>query len=147
MGKLDNYSTAINQAIGQYFSKAEICKLIGCRPSTLNSYLKKEGIEYGGNKGSKGRKTSKEYKPAMEYILNGLYITSHKLKNKLIKDGIKEHKCECCGGTEWMGQPIPIELDHIDGNHYNNALENLRLLCPNCHSQTPTNSGKKNKKH
>lgn len=37
-----------------------------------------------------------------------------------------------------MGQPIPLELDHIDGNHQNNALQNLRLLCPNCHALTPT---------
>jgi len=41
-----------------------------------------------------------------------------------------------------MDQPIPLELDHIDGNHQNNALDNLRLLCPNCHSLTPTFRGK-----
>jgi 5-methylcytosine-specific restriction endonuclease McrA len=48
------------------------------------------------------------------------------------------HQCECCKNTEWNNQSIPLEIDHIDGNHQNNVLENVRLLCPNCHAQTPT---------
>jgi len=48
------------------------------------------------------------------------------------------HRCEVCSLQEWMGSPIPIEMDHIDGNHSNNLLSNLRLLCPNCHAQTDT---------
>lgn len=47
-------------------------------------------------------------------------------------------RCEVCGLAEWRGQPIPIQMDHIDGNSDNNSPENLRLLCPNCHAQTPT---------
>lgn len=47
-------------------------------------------------------------------------------------------KCSKCGLTEWNGQPIPIELEHIDGNSDNNNEENVCLLCPNCHAQTPT---------
>lgn len=71
---------------------------------------------------------------------------SHKLKLRLIVEGIKQHKCECCGITEWNGQPTPIELDHIDGNRYNNTIENLRILCPNCHAQTDTYRGKNKNK-
>jgi 5-methylcytosine-specific restriction endonuclease McrA len=56
----------------------------------------------------------------------------------LINEGIKEHKCELCGITEWNGKPAPIELDHINGKHTDNRIENLRILCPNCHAQTPT---------
>jgi 5-methylcytosine-specific restriction endonuclease McrA len=47
------------------------------------------------------------------------------------------HKCESCGNTEWFNQPIKLEIHHIDGDRTNNNLENLQLLCPNCHSITP----------
>ena len=53
------------------------------------------------------------------------------------------HKCECCKNTDWMGQPIPIQLHHKDGRFENNGLDNLELLCANCHLQTP-NFGSKN---
>jgi Zn finger protein HypA/HybF involved in hydrogenase expression len=84
-------------------------------------------------------------KRSLEHYLNGVPIQSHKLKLRLISEGIKEHKCEECGINEWRGQPTPIELDHINGNHHDNRLENLRLLCPNCHAQTETYRGKNKK--
>ena len=64
------------------------------------------------------------------------------MRKRLISEGIKEHKCECCGLSEWLGEPIPLELDHIDGDHYNNTYKNLKILCPNCHAKTPTYRGK-----
>jgi heterodisulfide reductase subunit B len=60
-------------------------------------------------------------------------------------EGLKEHKCECCGIIEWNGKPAPIELDHINGNRRDNSLDNLRVLCPNCHAQTDTYRGKNKK--
>ena len=51
---------------------------------------------------------------------------------------LRGHKCEICNNTEWLGSPITLELDHIDGNPDNGKLENLRIVCPNCHSKTPT---------
>lgn len=127
--------------ISENRSKAEISKLLKCRAGTLQNALIKMGIDYSGNKGLKGRKNDGKYLTAEQYAKKN-YVSSHRLKIKLIRDGIKEHRCEICGGTEWMGKLIPIELDHIDGNHHNNALSNLRIICPNCHSQTDTNSGK-----
>lgn len=76
------------------------------------------------------------------YLVEGKLVQSHKLKIRLIAEGIKEHKCEICGITEWNGKSAPIELDHIDGNRYNNTINNLRILCPNCHAQTETYRGK-----
>ena len=69
---------------------------------------------------------------------------SNKLKKRLIAYGVKEYKCENpeCGISEWHGVPIELELHHINGNHYDNRLENLVLLCPNCHSQTSNFRGK-----
>jgi Zn finger protein HypA/HybF involved in hydrogenase expression len=80
--------------------------------------------------------------PIENYLVEGKLVQSHKLKMRLIAEGLKEHKCECCGITEWNGNPSPIELDHIDGNRYNNTISNLRILCPNCHAQTETYRGK-----
>lgn len=66
------------------------------------------------------------------------------LKNELIK--LRGHKCEVCGLTTWQDQPISLEAHHIDGDRCNNILDNLLLLCPNCHSLT-CNYGSKNRKH
>jgi predicted HNH restriction endonuclease len=67
------------------------------------------------------------------------------IKARLI--AIRGHKCEIvkCGLTVWLEKPICLELDHIDGNNRNNDETNLRLLCPNCHSQTPTWRNRKRK--
>lgn len=76
------------------------------------------------------------------YLSNQHPISSHKLRLRLIKEGVFEHKCSSCKKTKWLDHPIPLELDHISGNNKDNRLENLRLLCPNCHALTPTYRGK-----
>jgi hypothetical protein len=81
-------------------------------------------------------------KPIEYYLTENSHHQSYKLKNRLLLEGLKEHKCECCGITEWNGKPAPIELDHINGKRYDNRLKNLRILCPNCHAQTDTYRGK-----
>jgi Zn finger protein HypA/HybF involved in hydrogenase expression len=57
-------------------------------------------------------------------------------KKILLKE--RGHRCESCGLSEWLGKPIPLEMDHTDGNSDNSTRGNLKLLCPNCHAQTPT---------
>jgi len=52
------------------------------------------------------------------------------------------HICHCCKNTEWQGKQIPLEMEHKDGHSENNILENLSMLCPNCHAQTPTYKAK-----
>ena len=126
--------------INENQSKAFICKQLKCKPETLNNYLIKMDIQYAGNQGGKGIKTAPQYKTAEEYI-ESTCVKSHILKLKLIKDGLKEDKCEICGNFEWQGIKLPLELHHKDGNHYNNNLDNLQILCPNCHSIQKGNSG------
>jgi hypothetical protein len=73
---------------------------------------------------------------------NAKYRSNHYLK-KIIKDfELLPWKCSCCSIENWQGKDIILELDHIDGSAHNCKLENLRLLCPNCHSQTDTFRGK-----
>ena len=67
-------------------------------------------------------------------------LTHSRLKKLLIET--HGHKCQICNLAAWMDQKIPIEMDHIDGNSSNNELSNLRLICPNCHAQTPTYKAK-----
>lgn len=59
----------------------------------------------------------------------------------IIRD--QEGKCKRCGADEWLGEPLSLEVDHIDGDRNNNSRDNLEALCPNCHSITPTWRGKK----
>ena len=62
--------------------------------------------------------------------------SNKELKIRLLKK--LGHKCQNCGAEEWLGQPVPLELEHIDGNNRNNDRENLTLLCCNCHALTST---------
>jgi hypothetical protein len=68
---------------------------------------------------------------------------SSDLKKQLYKEGLLEEKCSECGlGNVWQGKPLVLQIDHIDGDHYNNELSNLRILCNNCHSQTKNFCGR-----
>lgn len=60
------------------------------------------------------------------------------LLKRLVNEGLKTYHCEECGISEWQSKPLTLHLDHIDGDNVNNSLDNLRILCPNCHTQTPT---------
>ena len=132
--------------INENQSKAYICRELKCKPETLNSYLLKMDIEYNGNQGGKGKKSVTRYKTAEEYIKTEC-VSSYKLKLKLVRDGIKENKCELCGLTYWNGILLPLVLHHKDGDHYNNNFNNLQILCPNCHSIQEGNSGSNIRKH
>ncbi len=85
--------------------------------------------------------------PLEEIIHEGLHphYQSFKLKNRLIKEGIKKLECEVCGISSWRGKVLSLELHHKDGNRTNQHISNLELLCPNCHSQTETFRSKNRK--
>lgn len=77
-----------------------------------------------------------------DYLSNKFPIQSDKLRKRLLKEGIFKPVCSSCLNETWMNVPIPLELEHKDGNHNNNHLSNLCLLCPNCHALTSTYRGK-----
>ena len=133
--------------IKQEKTKTFIANELNCKIDTLNVYLKKMGIEYNGNKG--GRHTQKPKKDRWslnEYLEKSISIQPGKIRRKILQEGIKPYCCENCGLSTWLGNPIPLELHHIDGDKTNNTLENFQLLCPNCHALTDSYRGKNVKK-
>ena len=122
--------------------KNYMCQQLGCKQETLNSYLKKMGIEYAGQQNKKGQlKGSNVYRPAEYYFDNKQPIASAKLKAKLFKDGLKKEECELCGLSTWQGVKLPLELHHKNGKHNDNSFDNLQILCSNCHSIQEGNAG------
>lgn len=75
------------------------------------------------------------------FVLNSKN-NNQKIKNRLFESKIKEYRCEECDITEYNNKPITLHLHHINGNKKDNRLENLQILCPNCHSQTDNYAGK-----
>ena len=112
----------------------------------LNKRIKKDGLSLETNRANKGRRSLQ--KPLDELLVkNGTSSNTYKLKKRILKEGLLVDKCAKCGLTSlWNGEPISLHLDHINGDRTDNRLPNLRILCPNCHSQTDTYCGKKNRK-
>lgn len=80
-------------------------------------------------------------------VVNSNRVLSVIHKQKIIDEGLLENKCDKCGLKNlWQDEPIVLHIDHVNGDHFDHRINNLRLLCPNCHSQTPTYCGG-NKKH
>ena len=84
----------------------------------------------------------KKYSLGEILVENSKYDNSNRLKSRLIEEGLKEYRCEKCKRTEWEGQAIPLQLHHINGDRTDNRLENLQVLCPNCHALTDNYCGK-----
>lgn len=116
----------------------------GGRPwNNLKKRLEELNIDISHFKGkAHGTSQTKKYELLDILCENSTYSNNRSLKNRLLKEGLKENKCEICGITEWLGNPISLQLHHINGVNNDNRLQNLQLLCPNCHSQTDNFAGK-----
>jgi hypothetical protein len=139
------------QAVPRARSVAQVLSLIGLRPAggnykTVKYRIRQLGLDtshFGGQAWLKGTKVrTRRPIPLQELLVDGSRYRTYLLKRRLIEAGLKEAKCEGCGLQSWNGEPIPIELDHINGRNDDNRLINLRILCPNCHALTSTYRGK-----
>lgn len=156
MGRKSKYSSIpdeiIHEAINSTLTMAEAARKISMDFRAFRNRAKKLGV-YSPNQGRKGLDLGENRNRAPnkfsldEILSNKRPYQSYKLKLRLLNEGIKENKCEICGITEWNGKEINCQLDHVDGNKNNNELSNLRIICPNCHSQTETFGFKNGRKY
>lgn len=98
------------------------------------------------NQGSRYRFFGKKYELRDILVKNSPYKSTNSLKIRLFSEGIKIKKCEICGNSMWRGKELSLELHHINGDPFDNRIENLQILCPNCHSITENYRGKNTKK-
>lgn len=141
--KLVENSTSVRQVL----FKLELVAA-GGNYATVKNYIEKYNLDTSHFKGfgwSKGHVLPPK-KPIESYLIKGKKIQSFKLKKKLLREKIFEHKCMNCKNTHWLGKSIPIELHHKDGDTSNNELSNLEILCYNCHGLTSNFRGKNKKK-
>ncbi len=142
----------LKKAARESTSVRQVISRLGLIPAGGNyqqvkKYLEKHQIDtshFTGQGWSKGKKRPFIPKRTLDAILvNDSDYQSYKLKNRLYREGIKQPQCEECGWAKHSTDGrIPLELDHTNGNSRDNRIQNLRILCPNCHSLKLTHRGK-----
>lgn len=134
----------IIKACNEEITMARASVRVGLHYNTFIRHAKRLGV-YRPNQSGRGiKKPWSISKIPTDEILSGKYphYQTNKLKKRLFLENLKQEKCEICGVSEWNGRKLSLELDHIDGDKNNHLWDNLRIICPNCHSQTETFRGK-----
>lgn len=133
------------KAVSKSVSIQDVARQLIGKPvgGNQHQHLRRMILKYGvdtshflGRAHNRGQISNKRKSPAEVFIV-GMRQKSHLLRRALIESGI-QYNCFICLIDKWLGKDINLEIDHINGDSSNNSLENLRFLCPNCHSQTET---------
>ena len=143
-----DYELIVCSIVSECFNINQVCKRLFLKSTKTNynrieKIIKKYNIDTSHFKEiSDSNKTNRELNKEEIFIENSQVQTS-RIRNYLFKFNLKEKKCECCGNIEWMGKEIPLQVHHINGNNTDNRVENLQILCPNCHAFTDNYCGHK----
>ena len=138
-------------SIAEVASKLK-CNKTGGNYTTLNEGAKSLGLTkdhmtgQGWNVGTRYRPFYKKRNLKDILVTNSDYLSTSSLKARLIKEGLLKYECAICNIVNWQSSKLSLQMDYINGIRNDNRIENLRLLCPNCHSQTDTFCQKKQSK-
>lgn len=139
------------EIVAESTSIADVCRKCGWQPRGANyqvvrQYNKDYNVDtthFVGKNNNLNNAHNYYHRTLDELLQIDSRASTRVLKKRLITAGLKQNCCERCGLSEWMGEQIPIEVHHINGNHFDNRLENLQFLCPNCHALTDNYKNKK----
>ena len=140
----------IADAVSDARSLAQVLVALNIRPGGNQIRLNRRIAELGlptshfvGQGWRKGTRTPVlPPTPLDELLVEDRWTHTSTLKRRLFESGLKRRVCERCHCVRWNDLPVPLELDHVNGRRDDNRLENLRILCPNCHAQTDTYRGR-----
>lgn len=148
------------KAVQENYSMASVIRAIGLIPSganyrTVRALVEKFELDtthWTGQAHLRGKTHNWSLKIPLEEILveNSVYSSMSSLKKRLLKEGLLEERCYADGcdvKKEWNGKPIILQLEHKNGKNNDHRIDNLCLLCPNCHSQTETFAGRNKGKY
>ena len=145
----EDFVQAVKESLSyaQVISKLHL-RVAGSNYDTVKRKIRELGLDVShmtGKAWNQGERYSplREKQPLSEILVeHSTFVNANHLRERLLSEGVKARRCECCGNSEWLGQPITLELHHVNGIRDDQRLENLMVLCPNCHAMTKNYRGK-----
>lgn len=145
---------AFGQIVRDSVSFAQVSRRLGLRVQgsnycTLKRRIERQGLSTSHFDPNWSAARFKNTRPLIELLVQNCphHVSSNDLKKRLVREGLLVYHCaECDNDGTWRGKQLTLQLDHRNGDHCDNQIDNLRLLCPNCHTQTPTHSGKRHRR-